>query len=641
MTWRIRAIALYRAGDRKERREINFDLSRLQIITGVSARGKSSVLDIVSYCLLSGGCSIPKGTIRERVSDVGMVCENAVEKLAIVRALPMEGELSSGAVHLERGPNVWFPETPDPRWNLDTAKEALGDFTGIEAVPLLENSQSPAEPSAVNIRHCAPFLFQPQDVIASRNMTFPWLDDPFFRRHVLDALDYFLGLVTMQTMVLRAELRQLLAEQRRAQQAAEEARRLRAYGFERGLSLRNDALVLELVQEGSDPTSLEDILVALKSATAATPDSVATAGNQVPFDRIQGEEARLRATLRREELRLAELSRYMDGARQRGATAQRQLDRIRLHELFPDYGDTMQCPLCLSGTLSAKEIEAQFTFASEALSAVADRPHRVESRVENEREKVVERVTDLRARLNTVQDQLMKLLPLQRPALLTEEAIRKRLLQGRISEYIRAMSRVEPVVDTDAAKREARIKELTAQISETAIERQRQMLQERLTDIIAEVVKKLDVEFKDDPVRLDLKKLIIEVKVRGQRWVPLSEIGSAANWLSYHLAVAIGLHRLFRQQESSVPPVLLIDQPSQVWFPSDRGPREGVIAEDKDLEAVRRVYRLLHDCATKDGFPQIIVVDHADLSEPWFRESIREDWHDEEHALVPPSWLAD
>jgi hypothetical protein len=138
-------------------------------------------------------------------------------------------------VHLERGSDVSFPDIPAPRWNLDTAKEVLGEFTGIEAVPLLENSQSPSEPSAVNIRHCAPFMFQPQEVVASRNMTFPWLDDPFFRRHVIDGLDYLLGLVRMKTMALRAELRQFLVEQRTAEQAAEETRRLKARGFERGL----------------------------------------------------------------------------------------------------------------------------------------------------------------------------------------------------------------------------------------------------------------------------------------------------------------------------------------------------------------------------------------------------------------------
>ena len=48
----------------------------------------------------------------------------------------------------------------------------------------------------------------------------------------------------------------------------------------------------------------------------------------------------------------------------------------------------------------------------------------------------------------------------------------------------------------------------------------------------------------------------------------LWEIGSGANWLSYHVASMIGLHELFLSQRGNpVPSMLILDQPSQVYFP--------------------------------------------------------------------------
>jgi hypothetical protein len=69
--------------------------------------------------------------------------------------------------------------------NVDSVKERLSEFTGIEAIPILTNDSSAGSEDAfpANIRHCVPYLLQPQDVIASRNVFLPGLHDPFVERH--------------------------------------------------------------------------------------------------------------------------------------------------------------------------------------------------------------------------------------------------------------------------------------------------------------------------------------------------------------------------------------------------------------------------------------------------------------------------
>ena len=98
----------------------------------------------------------------------------------------------------------------------------------------------------------------------------------------------------------------------------------------------------------------------------------------------------------------------------------------------------------------------------------------------------------------------------------------------------------------------------------------------------------------------------------------LWEVGSGANWLSYHIAVSLALQEFFlSQKHSPVPSFLVYDQPSQVYFPRRlSGKREQADydpkLEDEDVVAVRKVFSTLADVVTStENRLQIVVLDHA------------------------------
>jgi hypothetical protein len=82
----------------------------------------------------------------------------------------------------------------------------------------------------------------------------------------------------------------------------------------------------------------------------------------------------------------------------------------------------------------------------------------------------------------------------------------------------------------------------------------------------------------------------------------------------------------------------MLDQPTQAWYPSDVEEWDGVPVGDSDREAVRAIFRLLLD-AVADLAPhfQVIVCDHANLSEDWFQDSIVHNWRGGE-KLIPAEW---
>ena len=83
----------------------------------------------------------------------------------------------------------------------------------------------------------------------------------------------------------------------------------------------------------------------------------------------------------------------------------------------------------------------------------------------------------------------------------------------------------------------------------------------------------------------------------------------------------------------------MLDQPTQAHYPSEVEQRSGLPATDADREAVRRMFQLMYDIVAELAPElQIIVCDHANLPEQWFRDSVVHNWRDG-RKLIPKDWL--
>jgi len=156
---------------------------------------------------------------------------------------------------------------------------------------------------------------------------------------------------------------------------------------------------------------------------------------------------------------------------------------------------------------------------------------------------------------------------------------------------------------------------------------------------MTEWAERLDLEHQAR-VRLDLRRLTV-VTDTASGPAPLFRIGSAENWVGYHLIAHLALHRYFVREGRPVPHFLMLDQPTQAYYPSDVEQEAGVPSADDDRQAVQRIYELMRDVSV-DLAPsmQIIACDHANLPEEWFQQAIVENWRDGK-KLVPESWLDD
>ncbi len=86
MSFQIRTISLYAADG--SRRDVSLRLGALNIITGASKTGKSSLLDIIDYCMGSSDYPVAAGVVRDSVAAYALLLEHAGEGVLVARMAP-------------------------------------------------------------------------------------------------------------------------------------------------------------------------------------------------------------------------------------------------------------------------------------------------------------------------------------------------------------------------------------------------------------------------------------------------------------------------------------------------------------------------------------------------------------------------
>lgn len=216
---------------------------------------------------------------------------------------------------------------------------------------------------------------------------------------------------------------------------------------------------------------------------------------------------------------------------------------------------------------------------------------------------------------------------------------------GRISLFLENLSPNEELAKLEGENRHLRLRveDLEKRIGEDDSNERLKSILNIISAQVTQYIQQFEAEFRDFPARFDLTKITILFD-RLERTVPMSRTGGGENHLAYHLSALMALHLFAIKNNRPIPRFLLVDQPTQVYFPSEQVYQEadGSIQKteaDADLKAVRRLFELLLKFTQEDapGF-QLIVTEHANLREQWFQKALVEQPWTKPPALVPEDW---
>jgi hypothetical protein len=217
---------------------------------------------------------------------------------------------------------------------------------------------------------------------------------------------------------------------------------------------------------------------------------------------------------------------------------------------------------------------------------------------------------------------------------------------GRISLFLETLVPNDELKSREAEHRrlQTKVAELQERIGTDDSHDRFESIMNNISSQMSKYIRDFGAEFSEYPARLSIPQMTVIID-RTERPVPMSRTGGGENHLAYHLSALLALHYFAALNKCPIPQFLMIDQPTQVYFPSEKiykeadGSVQKTETADADLNAVRRLFELLLKYTQVDvpGF-QVIVTEHANLRDQWFQDSLVEAPWTKPPALVPEDW---
>lgn len=657
MLFQIKEIILWPRDTKHAPRRVPFFAGKVNVISGASRTGKSAVIPIIDYCLASRSCSIPVNTIRKACQWFGIVIiTNEGEKL-LARREP-GSQRSTDDMYLLEGPTIIdMPASiPGKNINSDDVRRMLDELSGLTKLDFVSESQPSGFNRRPSFRDLAAFNFQPQNIIANPDVMF-FKTNTFDHREKLKRIfPYILDAVTPAMMAKQYEHERVQSELRKREKELKNIEDVSAQWNAELRSKVSEAMELGLLPTSSEIVSQREVMISLLEEIVNRADltiavSTSTISDAVKeLNKLETEEIQVSHELTSYRRRLAEMIRARDSSSAYSDALRVQRERLQISDwLFHQHSGEVNCPMCGSDMDSAGEsliqLQSSLRELEETAGDAADVPaafDRELQRVQTDAETTADKLKAVQLRKRALSQRSDEANKLQFQAKKAERFV------GNLENALRLQRRLGDDNGLRAEVLDLRLRErqLYGELRAFNIEERKSRALRIVNSNAQKLLPSLDAERPNDPVSLEIKDLTI--KVTGlDREDYLSEIGSGSNWLSYHIAVLLGLHQFFLSlAHSPIPGFLVIDQPSQVYFPKKAAVREGdeqddVPLKDEDVEAVQKVFALLGQVVgSAKGKLQIIVLDHAPRSVWGGISNVEEleEWRDG-NKLVPIEWL--
>jgi predicted nucleic acid-binding Zn-ribbon protein len=648
----------------KGRREVCFVPGKVNVVTGDSQTGKSSIIPIVDYCLAGGKCTIPVGKIREKSEWFGVQIITATGVMILARREPGENEQST-EMYMTEGQDIVLPERPFKNCNVDAVKSRLNEMAGLSSISLGTEEQNKGFGTRASFRDLAAFEFQPQHIVANPNTLFFKADTYEHRERLKYIFPLTLGAIDNDTLSSKRELESLERDlglrtrELNGQKAAINAwlGEVRAY-FSR-------AKEFGLIDPGTEPQpnwSAHDYLAKLRQAHTRAQDVSTLSALPVDGD-ATARVAKELAGLKNEE---RELSHHLSTKRYKLS----QMEELKTSaSMFIDSMNTLTvraepigwfegkvkdlsaCPLCHSESQAAKIRIMRLSDAAKQVARSSDTASKSTTLLDKDIIELRSELRQLELRLNVVRRHRGLIEDKSQP----DREARQRTYEvykfvGMLEQALASIENARP--DSDLEKLisdlSQAIASLRARISSVDERKKLESNLEKISSLISAYTSTVGVESPSSRVSLDIKNLTLRVATAPGRNDYLWEIGSGANWMGYHVASMLALHEFFLSQAASpVPNHVVFDQPSQVYFPEgipavaiEKGAAQVVKKTIEDIERVKRIFQTLSNSIERTKARlQIIVIDHADANTWEGVDHIHcvERWR-EGRALIPTDW---
>lgn len=562
------------------KRVLDFLHNRVNVITGDSGKGKSSILYIIDYCLLASETTgISKTNIDSKVDWYGV--RFSIDGNELVIARPSESNGTADRAYFDD--KGFIPEMPELNVRIDNLKKMLTNAFGIDTelrVPY--GGKYIQAGSRVSFRNFLAYCYQDQNTIVAPDHLYIRPSDARYQEAIERTFRMAIGAENMDTALSRNKLAEL--ERKKALQLRKSesyARSAQTFSEEVG-ALSEDAYSLGVLER--IPDSYDERFAALQSLVK---DALTPTTHEHEAQRIESEIFSLSAKNRQFRAFIDERPNYV-------AALKDTEDSLKPVNIF---------------NLQAEEI-----FPSQLANEVIARLQRelgdIKSSIGSRKAfPFLEEIKVLHAaneeRINALQQELKSLDSRRQIRHAPNEYYRYLgRLETKLDIFRQAGEQVSQAPDDDFDDALADLRKVVDQNEEKS-----ELAKQGLNRLINKRLAKLPLKgYKDFLAFYYEKEKLIHLHSPDLSTIEkMPDVGSASNYLYLHVAYFLAIHEIAKARRIPwVPSFLVLDQVSTPYFSSDGKANDDIRSLDKVLAELNQA---VIDMDEYGGF-QIILLEH-------------------------------
>lgn len=239
----------------------NLELKRdtVNVITGESGKGKSSILHIIDYCLLSSDANgISKANIDDKSSWYGLRLHTNKGLVTIARP----------AYHCRETSTLYFcdngeiPELPTHNMKVASLKKVLNKAFGLDSdLKVPYGGKTIKAGSKVSFRNFLSYSYQDQNAIVAPDYLYNKPSDLKLTERIERTFRMALGIVDVKGAILNERLEKLRSDRLSLERRSELMGRKRLEFQEDVISLEEEAISLGLAEKPSENIDIVDPIV--------------------------------------------------------------------------------------------------------------------------------------------------------------------------------------------------------------------------------------------------------------------------------------------------------------------------------------------------------------------------------------------
>ncbi|CAI8968160.1 DUF3732 domain-containing protein [Pseudomonas soli] len=185
-----------------ETRDVEFERGHINVLSGRSNRGKTSLLHIIDYCLLSSSHEIPHDVINDTVAWYGIKFYINDKELAIARRSPSAQTVSDQLYFSSIGE---LPNEPFSNATSDDIKGILQSEFNLDSSVILYGGRGVRYGTQVSFRYFLMYNTISEDIITNTAAYFDHQQKDRYRVALPRILDLGLGIDSLKNIALREQ----------------------------------------------------------------------------------------------------------------------------------------------------------------------------------------------------------------------------------------------------------------------------------------------------------------------------------------------------------------------------------------------------------------------------------------------------